>query len=304
MSETDLDAPRLWVEFVDPQEPGQRFRVDLTWLTSTYRCVFGTGCPGIVKGRPDDGCCTLGAEFTGPEDVTRVASAVSRLDASTWQLRAVGLEQGWHEAVPPEGGDRPPAGGPSPWAASAEQSPGVWPGWPPDTRPEGAGQTRHRRTRLVDGACVLLNRPGFPGGAGCALHRLARTDNVLPMHYKPDVCWQLPIRRTYRDVRLTDDTTYLEVSIGEFDRRGWGPGGHDFDWYCTGSPIAHGDDEPVYRSCEAELRELMGGAAYQVAAEHCESLLAAAAALAGRPGNREALTRLVHPASLAAEGLG
>ncbi|MBK9100262.1 MAG: hypothetical protein IPM90_01550 [Austwickia sp.] len=123
------------------------------------------------------------------------------------------------------------------------------------------------------------------------------------MSYKPDVCWQLPIRRTYRDVTLPDDTSYLEVSIGEYDRRGWGPGGHDLDWYCTGSPIAHGHDEPVFRSYADELRELMGDGAYQVAVEHCESLLAAAAALAGRPGAREALTRLVHPATLAAEGL-
>ena len=33
-------------------------------------------------------------------------------------------------------------------------------------REEGA-----RKTRVVDGACVFLNRPGFSGGAGCALHR-------------------------------------------------------------------------------------------------------------------------------------
>ena len=27
---------------------------------------------------------------------------------------------------------------------------------------------RHqRKTRVVDGACIFLNRPGFPGGAGC-----------------------------------------------------------------------------------------------------------------------------------------
>ena len=29
------------------------------------------------------------------------------------------------------------------------------------------------RTRLVDGACVFLNRPGFPTGPGCALHQHA-----------------------------------------------------------------------------------------------------------------------------------
>src|SRR3712207_7277536 len=28
-----------------------------------------------------------------------------------------------------------------------------------------------RRTALVDGACVFLNRPGAAAGSGCALHR-------------------------------------------------------------------------------------------------------------------------------------
>lgn len=41
----------------------------------------------------------------------------------------------------------------------------------------------------------------------------------------------------------------------------------------------------MFRTYEDELRELMGPGAYQVAVEHCEGLLAAAAALAGRPGS-------------------
>ena len=52
---------------------------------------------------------------------------------------------------------------------------------------------------------------------------------------------------------------YLEISIGEYDRRGWGPGGHDLDWYCSGNTEAHVGAEPVYVSSEAELVELMGG---------------------------------------------
>ena len=42
-----------------------------------------------------------------------------------------------------------------------------------------------------------------------------------------------------------DDSTYLEVSIGEFDRRGWGPGGQDLDWYCSANPDAPVGREPV-----------------------------------------------------------
>ncbi len=300
MSEADLDATRLWVDFVDPEVPGQRFRVDLTWLTSTHRCVFGQGCPGIYRDRPDDGCCTLGAEFTDDTDVRRVAAAVHRLDSSTWQLRESGLTQGWREPVPLELVSQPVPHEPGPRPAAHDPQGAGGPG-------RGAVEVVDgvpiQRTRRVDGACVLYNRPGFPGGPGCALHRLAVADGVPPMRYKPDVCWQLPIRRSYRDVTLPDETTHLEVSIGEFDRRGWGPGGLDLDWYCTGSPLSHGHAEPLYRSHAEELTELMGAGAYRIAAQHCESLLAAAAALAGRPGTRADLARLVHPATLAAEGL-
>ena len=96
-----------------------------------------------------------------------------------------------------------------------------------------------QRTRIVDGACVFLNRPGFPGGTGCALHRMALRTGVHPLTTKPDVCWQLPVRREQEHVERPDGTKVLVTTIGEFDRRGWGPGGHDLHWWCTGSPVAH-----------------------------------------------------------------
>jgi hypothetical protein len=45
-------------------------------------------------------------------------------------------------------------------------------------------------TRVVDGACIFLNRPGFAGGAGCALHLAALRDGESPTDWKPSVCWQ------------------------------------------------------------------------------------------------------------------
>ena len=66
--ETDLRTARTWVEFDDPADDGQRFRCDLTWLTSSWTCVFGSGCHGIDADKPDFGCCVLGAHFTDDED--------------------------------------------------------------------------------------------------------------------------------------------------------------------------------------------------------------------------------------------
>ena len=264
MTETPLETPRAWAEFTDPAEPAQRLRVDLTWLTSRWRCIFGAGCPGIDADEPDAGCCTLGAHFTDGDDVARVAAVVERLGPDEWELRDPGLEEGWQVV-------------------------------------DGDATT----TRVLDGACIFLNRPGFPAGAGCALHQHAVAEGLEPLTTKPDVCWQLPVRRAYRDVHLPDGTTYLEVTLTEYDRRAWGPGGHDLDWYCTGSPLAHTGGEPVYRSLRAELVALVGEPAYAVLARLCEEHLLAVEAMTRAavqgPGGRVVLPLVVHPATAAAQ---
>lgn len=281
MPELSLDGPRTWVEFPDPEHdpdqepdgPVQVFRVDLTWLTSSWTCIFGRGCAGIDATRPTAGCCTLGAHFADDDDEQRVARYVDVLTPETWQRHATGTREGW--TVTTEDGER--------------------------------------TTRVVDGACVFLNDPGFPAGSGCALHHLAGRVGVEVLETKPDVCWQLPLRRTYRDVERPDGTRYLEVSIGEYDRRGWGPGGHDLDWYCTSSTEAHVGTEPVYVALAAELRELVGPAAYEVVARFCAAALgrdpdAPPGAAVGpparpTPGDRPLLPVVVHPATRAARAV-
>jgi hypothetical protein len=237
--EVPLDFPRQWIEFPDPADPDQSFRCDLTWLTSRWSCVFGAGCQGIYADRPDDGCCTLGAHYADKADEKRVAKWARRLTKADWQHIKTARKKGISEKDP-----------------------------------EGK-----RKTRVVDGACIFLNRPGFAGGEGCALHHLAAREGVSFVQTKPDVCWQLPIRRTYDHVTRPDGTQVLVVSISEYDRRGWGEGGHDLDWYCSGNTEAHVGREPVYLSSRDELVELMGIKAYDELARHCrarEELLAGA----------------------------
>ncbi|NYD43522.1 hypothetical protein [Nocardioides panaciterrulae] len=257
MPEVDLDFPRAWVEFVDPADATQVMRCDLTWLTSSYTCIFGRGCAGIYADAPDVGCCTLGAHFADEGDEKRVASYVEMLDDELWQQRPQGRRVKRSD-----------------WVEVDEDG------------------ERKTRTVEVDGqqACVFQNRPGFApakggGGAGCALHALAYVLGKNPLETKPDVCWQLPIRRTFRDVERQDGTTYTEVSIGEYDRRGWGPGGHDLDWYCSGNTEAHVAVEPVYLTNEAELTELMGKAAYDELVRHCEAHVRSRSALALHPAD-------------------
>jgi hypothetical protein len=230
--EVPLDFAREWIEFPDPADPEHVVRADLTWLTSAWTCIFGRGCAGVVEGRPDDGCCSHGAFFTDGDDLARVTAAVADLEDEDWQLAPVG-RGAWTEE---DSADDEPAG---------------------DGAPE-----RSLRTRLVDGACVFLNRPGFAGGSGCALHRMAVRTGLHPLTTKPDVCWQLPVRRAQEHVDRPDGTRVLVTTVGEFDRRGWGPGGHDLHWWCTGSPAAHVAHEPLVDTYAAELTALLGGPAY------------------------------------------
>ncbi|MFT4287788.1 hypothetical protein [Nocardioides sp.] len=256
MPEVALDFPRAWVEFVNPDDPTEVMRCDLTWLTSSFQCIFGGGCRGIYADAPDVGCCTLGAHFADGDDEQRVAGYVEQLTEDEWQLKPARLRR-------------------RDWVEKDE---------------EGARKTR---TAVIDGqrACVFHNRTDFAapnggGGAGCALHLLALKQGRNPLETKPDVCWQLPIRRTFREVERTDGSSYTEVSISEYDRRGWGLGGHDLDWYCSGNTDAHTAVEPVYVTHEAELVALMGQAAYAELAGHCDAHLRSRSALAVHPADR------------------
>jgi hypothetical protein len=243
--EVDLDFPRAWVEFPDPADPDQVFRCDLTWLTSSWSCIFGNGCQGIYADQPEGvGCCTLGAHFSDRDDERRVKKFVAQLTPETWQHHS------------------------KHWVETDEDG--------------------ERKTRVVDGACIFANRPGFPGGEGCALHGLALRTGRHFLETKPDVCWQLPIRRTYEHVDRPDGTEVLVVTIAEYDRRGWGPGGHDLDWYCSGNTEAHGAAEPVYLSMAAELVELMGQKGYDELVRHCEERLANRRILALHPADPKA----------------
>lgn len=272
LEELGGEPTRSWLELPDPgwdaeeepDGPSTVYRFDLTWLTSSWTCIFGTGCPGIDAAQPDAGCCVHGAWFSEPADEARVAAAVARLDASTWAD---------HDRSSPQGA----------WVVQEH---------------DGA-----RRTARTDGACTFHNPRGFSGGYGCALHGLALREGRAPLELKPDVCWQLPVRRTYDEVTRPDGTTFLQVTVTEYDRRGWGEGGADLDWYCTTSPAAHTGASPVWVSLADELVELVGAEVYAVLAGHCGGADPSGAAAAARaPSGRRMLplTVVEHPATAAA----
>lgn len=142
------------------------------------------------------------------------------------------------------------------------------------------------KTRLIDGACIFANRSDAPTGPGCALHQYAMASGQPITEIKPEVCWLVPLRREEEWEVRADNVDILRTTIGEYERRAWGDGGEDFDWWCTNAPSCHTHPEPMWRSYELELRTIMGDAAYEKLVE----LIAELGAGVGHPSTRAKVT--------------
>src|SRR5690606_4066590 len=140
--------------------------------------------------------------FADKADRQRVKKIARRLGDDQWQLRGVAEDLG------------------GPIAKNAD---GDW------------------TTRLHDGACIFLNRPDFERGPGCALHVGAVDAGESFLGWKPEVCWQLPLRLTHH----VDEVEHTTWTLREWKRRDWGEGGDEFHWWCTESPEAFVDPDPV-----------------------------------------------------------
>jgi hypothetical protein len=217
-----------WVSFLDPGEE-RTWLFDVTFLLSGWTCIFGHGCQGVLTGptpEMEQGCCSYGAHFTDAEDVARVQAAAETLTADQWQFAGRGRRTG-----------------------ALKQ-----------------GKGGEIVTRLVDGACIFLNRPDFPGGSGCALHRAALETDRRPLDMKPNVCWQLPLRRE----DAVEEDGHVTSRIVQWDRRHWGDGGAEFHWWCTEAPDAFIAKVPVYRQLHEELTEMVGAEVYGLLAAYLD----------------------------------
>jgi hypothetical protein len=232
-------AAHEWVSFEDPEEE-RTWVFDVTFLVSRWTCIFGQGCQGVLTA-------------PAPELVQGCCSYGAHFtdDADVERVEAAA------RTLTPEQ-----------WQFAGQGRRGV-------TRTQRDGS---KMTRMVDGACIFLNRPGFPAGAGCALHQAALQRGQLPLELKPDVCWQLPLRR---EDTVADDG-HVTSTIGQWDRRHWGAGGEEFHWWCTEAPEAFVGSRPVWRELAPELIALVGPVAYEL--------------LAGYLKRRGQKTFLPHPA--------
>lgn len=215
---TTPDDLHEWLSF---DLDGETYQFDVTFLASNWTCIFGQGCPGVLTGpvpELEQGCCSYGAHFTDKDDRQRVARLADTLGPNEWQFRA----------------ESDAAGGPI-----HKNDEGAW------------------ATRLHDDACIFLNRPGFASGPGCALHQAAVTRGERFMDWKPDVCWQLPLRLEQK----VDENEHTTNVLREWKRRDWGEGGADFHWWCTDDDAAFIGHRPVYEELHDEIVAMVGESA-------------------------------------------
>ena len=224
---------REWVSIRDPDDERRRYTFDVSFLLSSYVCIYGGGCEGVHPGVQDPaiGCCVHGAYLNEDDDPSALRDLVAnRLDAATMQFHAMALAEG-----------------------SLTED-----------------EDSELLTRVVDGGCIFANRTGFPGGTGCALHHLALADGRHHAAHKPTVCWQVPLHRTIEELTANDGGTLEVHTIAAYERGHWGDGGADFGWWCLDDDVAFVGRDPVYRSMEVELRSMVGDAVYGELADHLD----------------------------------
>jgi len=239
-----------WISF-DEVDEQRTWVFDATYLRSNYTCIFGCGCKGILDEPAPElglGCCNFGAHFVDDADIANLERHVARLEPRHMQFYDKAMKRPKQTEGKAGGGKK----------GDGKLRGGYLRTGDPDGDGNPTTVTRLVAHQGVD-ACIFLNRPGFEGGAGCALHIAALEVGERPMDWKPSVCWQVPIRLEHS----TDESGHLTSRLREWKRRDWGEGGSDFGWWCTEEPDAFVGAEPLYKSAKDDIIELVGARVYE-----------------------------------------
>jgi len=217
MTHDALSPDANFAEYVDPVD-GTTWRVDVDFIDSNWTCIWGNGCQGILE-RPS-------AELN--QGCCSVGAQMIDEDEAL-RVAALGmtLDPGIFQF------------------ADVAETEGVF------------NDESRSNTRVVDGACIFHNRPGFAGGEGCALHLAAVEDDENPLEYKPSICWQAPLK--------VDDHGDGTKTLRPWKRHDWDGGREAMAWCCTNESGADAElasafigEQTVAESLHAELRGLVG----------------------------------------------
>src|SRR3954454_3032131 len=219
--------------FIDPRDASTP-QIDVTFLSSAWRCVFGCGCKGIHC-EAVSGCCSAGVfiqatadDAEGGEDFDLVKQRVKQLTDDDWDLRPRFKKDWWNE------------------------------------RGKGSGS---KHTKLHKGACVFANRGDGPSESiGCAFHVAALRRGEDAIDWKPWTCGLVPFA-----IDHSDDDQHHTLRAYHHERD-WGSGdGEPLSWWCIDSPDAYVGAQAVYRSEESLLRRILGDELYGEVVEYMDA---------------------------------
>lgn len=199
---------------IEFESQGERWQVDDEFLSSNWTCIWGRGCLGI--GDTADPSHLLGCCSLGAEFADEADAA------NVAALAACLPDELWQHST-------------------TARDHGIF-------ADEGRGATR-----VVDGACIFLNRAGFAGGAGCALHLGAVADDEPPHRWKPAVCWELPVR-----LDISEQDGIVVNIVRRWERSDFGSDGDDMAWFCTDTPHAYVGEDTVLSTLAPQLRDMLG----------------------------------------------
>lgn len=228
-----MSLHKEWATFIDPRDAAT-WTIDVTFLASAWKCIYGCGCKGI-HGEPVGGCCQSGVfvqtdadDEAGAEDFKRLKKRAKQLTDEDWDLRERFGKKWWRE------------------------------------RGKGSGS---KHTKVHKGMCVFQNRGDGPSGTtGCAFHIAALRRGEDPLDWKPWTCGLIPFA-------IDHDEEEQHHTLRAYEHeRDWGSGeGEPLDWWCVDAPEAYVGAQPVYRSEESLLRRVLGDDLYEEVAEYMES---------------------------------
>ena len=204
--------------WIEIDEGHTLWRFDTTFLRSNWTCIWGRGCHGIL-----------------PERAAHLGQGCCSLGAELDGLDEARNVAALADTLPDHLFQ----------FHEAASSGGVF------------ADAEATATRVVDGACIFLNRPDHEH-PGCALHLGALAHGDEPLDWKPSVCWQLPLKV---DWEMRADEVEVATVRG-WERRDWGDDGDTMAWCCTEGTDAYVGDRPVVDSLGDELAAVVGRPVY------------------------------------------
>ena len=194
---------------------------DREFMESNWTCIWGQGCHGIEKEK----------------------DAASQLGCCSVGAQFTGEEEAMFVAAMASMVD------PKHMQFSNEAQDG------------GVFNADRTNTRVIEGGCIFLNRPGFSGGAGCSLDLAAAEAGESRLDWKPSVCWELPSHIDWKPI----DNKLERATVRAWRREDWGDDGDTMAWCCTDrndGTEAFVGTQPVVDYMAEELQNIVGTEVY------------------------------------------